>query len=100
MINKSANINVRIEPEIKQQAEAVLSELGIPVSFAINQFYRQIILQKGLPFDTKLPPKPRGLAEMSDEEIKESLERAMEDYREGRVMTVDEAFDEILKGHR
>ena len=42
---KSANVSVRIEPEIKEEAENILEALGIPVSNAINMFYKQIILQ-------------------------------------------------------
>ena len=52
---KSANLYARIEPDIKEQAEAILSALGIPASNAITMFYKQIILQKGLPFEVKLP---------------------------------------------
>ena len=48
---KSANLYARIEPEVKEQAELILSELGIPASNAINMFYKQIILQRGLPFE-------------------------------------------------
>ena len=52
---KSANLYARIEPEIKEQAEKILSTLGIPASNAINMFYKQIILQRGLPFEVKIP---------------------------------------------
>ena len=55
---KSANLYARIEPEVKEQAEAILSALGIPASNAITMFYKQIILQRGLPFDVKLPEHP------------------------------------------
>ena len=37
---KSANIYARIEPEVKKEAESILEELGIPVSVAINMFYK------------------------------------------------------------
>ena len=47
---KTANLYARIEPEIKNKAESILEELGIPVSNAINMFYKQIILQRGIPF--------------------------------------------------
>lgn len=55
MAAKSANLYVGIEPEIKEQAEGILSALGIPASNAINMFYKQIILQRGLPFEVKIP---------------------------------------------
>ncbi|WP_245149624.1 type II toxin-antitoxin system RelB/DinJ family antitoxin [Peptoniphilus raoultii] len=47
---KSANLYASIEPEVKEKAESILSTLGIPASNAINMFYRQIILQRGLSF--------------------------------------------------
>ena len=43
-MNKTANLYARIEPDVKEQAEKVLDALGIPVSNAINMFYKQIIL--------------------------------------------------------
>jgi DNA-damage-inducible protein J len=38
----------RVEPEVKSQAEMVLKQLGIPMSNAIEQFLRQIVLQRGI----------------------------------------------------
>ena len=55
MATKTANLYARIEPEVKEQAESILSTLGIPASNAINMFYKQIILNRGLPFDVKIP---------------------------------------------
>ena len=43
MAIKSSNVTARVEPEVKEQAEAILSSLGIPTSTAINMFYRQIV---------------------------------------------------------
>ena len=61
---KSANLYARIEPEVKEQAEAILSALGIPASNAITMFYKQVILQRGLPFEVKLPEHPlKGIAD-------------------------------------
>ena len=55
MATKSANLYARIEPDVKEQAEGILAALGIPTSNAINMFYKQIILQRGLPFEVKMP---------------------------------------------
>ena len=49
MMPKTANLYVRIEPEVKEKAESILSDLGIPASNAINMFYKQIILHRGYP---------------------------------------------------
>ncbi|MBQ7188989.1 MAG: type II toxin-antitoxin system RelB/DinJ family antitoxin, partial [Kiritimatiellae bacterium] len=42
-MTKTANLYARIEPELKNEAESILSGLGVPVSNAINMFYRQIV---------------------------------------------------------
>ena len=49
------NIRTRIDPDEKAQGEAVLAELGITTSQALKLFWRQMILQRGLPFDVKVP---------------------------------------------
>ena len=56
MSAKTANVTARIQPEIKEQAEAILSQLGIPVSVFIDMAYRQVILRDGIPFPLDLPP--------------------------------------------
>jgi len=48
------NINVRVDADVKTQAEAILSELGLPTSTAINIFLKAIIRRKGIPFDMML----------------------------------------------
>ncbi|MDD6346471.1 MAG: type II toxin-antitoxin system RelB/DinJ family antitoxin [Lachnospiraceae bacterium] len=50
---KTANINVRIEPETKQRAEALFAGFGITLSDAINIFLRKAIMDGGLPFDMR-----------------------------------------------
>ena len=54
-MSKSASVYARIEPEVKEQAEQILTTLGIPASNAITIFYKQIILHNGLPFDVTIP---------------------------------------------
>ena len=54
MAIKSANVVARVEPDIKEKAEAIFETLGIPASTAINMFYRQVILWDGMPFRLKL----------------------------------------------
>ena len=45
---KSASVYARIDPDLKEQAEAILAALGIPTSNAIDMFFKQIVLKKGL----------------------------------------------------
>lgn len=74
MAVKNANVIARVEPEIKEQAEQILSEMGISTSAAINMFYRQIIMCEGLPFRPSRRPISRD--EMTDEGI-HRMEAAM-----------------------
>lgn len=48
-------IRVWVEPELKRKAEEVLGELGMSATEAITLFYTQVAMQRGLPFDVRLP---------------------------------------------
>ena len=93
---KTSNLYVRIEPDIKQQAEAVLSTLGIPASAAVNMFYKQIILQKGMPFDLKIPQNAiNDVTMMSSAEMNVELDNGYQDMLSGKVKPAKAAFDSI-----
>ena len=57
MAAKTANVTARIQPNIKEQAEAILERLGIPVSVFIDMTYRQVIMREGVPFSLDIPDK-------------------------------------------
>jgi DNA-damage-inducible protein J len=48
-------IRARLEPELKDHAEAIFHRLGLSATQAITMFYRQVELRKGLPFDVVVP---------------------------------------------
>lgn len=52
---KVTTIQARIEPQLKEQADAILKKIGLTASQAINALYAQIIMHKGLPFELKIP---------------------------------------------
>ena len=97
---KSANLYIRIEPDVKEQAEKILEALGIPASNAISMFYKQIILQRGLPFEVKLPEHPLDISKMSAEELNEELAKGYADLQAGHVMPVEQAFANFRKEKR
>ena len=95
---KSANLYARIEPEVKEQAESILSALGIPASNAINMFYKQIIMCRGLPFDVKIPTeKPLNMAVLSEEQFHVELEKGYADMKAGHTKDARQAFADIAK---
>ncbi len=100
MAAKSANIYARIEPEVKEQAEGILSALGIPASNAINMFYKQIIIQRGLPFDVKIPSsRPIDMSTLSEEQMNLELEKGYVDMKAGRTKSAGKAFADIRKDY-
>ncbi len=95
---KTANLYARIEPDVKDQAEAILSALGIPVSNAINMFYKQIILQRGIPFEMKLPQNSvPDIRTMTDEQLNAELEKGFADLQAGKTRPAEAVFDELRK---
>jgi DNA-damage-inducible protein J len=54
-MTKSETFSTRIDPELKAVVENILSELGMTTSEAINIFFKQVALQKGLPFPVRIP---------------------------------------------
>ena len=57
-MEKTMMLNVRVSPSVKQQAEDVLKQLGIPMATAIDMYLRQITLTGGIPFSLSLPQEP------------------------------------------
>ena len=97
---KTANLYARIEPDVKEQAESILSALGIPASNAINMFYKQIILHRGLPFEVKMPAvRPVDTSALSDAEIDVELDKGYVDMKAGRTKSVKSAFADIRKDY-
>lgn len=100
MGTKSANLYARIEPDVKEQAESILSALGISASNAINIFYKQIILNGGLPFEVKIPTaKPVNVAELTETELNAELEKGYADMAAGRTKPARQAFADIRKDY-
>ncbi len=80
---KTALLNTRAGPELKGQAEFVLSKLGLSMSEAVTLFLRQTVQQQGLPFAVRLPNR--------------ETEEAIAEPRNGRGYASQEAMlDDIL----
>ena len=97
---KSANLYARIEPEVKEQAENILAALGIPASSAINMFYKQIILQRGMPFEIRLPAaRPVDVNILTPEQLDAELEKGYADMSAGRSRDAYSVFADIRKDY-
>ena len=95
---RTANVFTRVESEVKEQAEAILNQLGIPMSSAVGMFLRQVVIQRGIPFDVRLPAAaPLSSETLTKEQFDRELEAGMSDIKEGRVFTAEEVQDEMRR---
>ena len=95
---RTANVFVRVEPEIKEEAENILEQLGIPMSNAVGMFLRQVVLQKGIPFEMKLPKtEPLAYASLTKEQFDKEIEKGFADVKAGRVYSADEIEAEMKR---
>ena len=60
----TTEIRSRIEPELKDEAQAVLGRVGLNISDAIRLFLRQVVVARGLPFEVREIPNPTTQAAM------------------------------------
>jgi len=82
--SKTATARALLDPVIKRQAEEILRGLGLSVSQSYELFYRQVIAQRGLPFELHIP--------------NEKTLKAIENSRMGRGKTLsstDELFEDL-----
>lgn len=101
VMEKTATLNLRVNPAVKENAEAVLSKLGIPMSTAINMYLNQISLTGGIPFPVTLPQVPDSVNvdAMTDEELYLKLKAGYADAKAGRVQDADSVFAKFLEEH-
>ncbi len=94
-MEKSATLNLRVNPALKEKAEDILRQLGIPMSTAIDMFLKQITLVGGIPFSVTLPKAPASVNSdmMTSEEIHEKLQKGIESAKEGKTRNAEQAFD-------
>ena len=97
-MQRTSSVFARVEPEIKDQAERILNQLGIPMSNAIGLFLRQVIMQRGIPFEMKLPARiPQAMGSMSVEEVNIELQKGYDDACAGHLHALDDVVAEMQK---
>lgn len=96
-MSKTANVFTRVDPIVKEQAEIILSQLGISMSTAMGMFLQQIVLQRGIPFDVKLPQTaPVALGTLTDDEFNALMDNAVRSAASGKCIPFEE-FDSEMR---
>ena len=100
-MEKSATLNLRINPTLKQNAESVLSRLGIPMSTAVDMFLNQVVLVGGIPFSVTIPNASENIdvTRMTGEELHAKIQRGYDDYKAGKVQDAADAFTKFRESH-
>ena len=76
------SMNIRLDSEVKEQAQQVFNHLGIDMTTAINIFLRQAIQYQGLPFDVKLDDHGKLLQVVTDVKQKRNMSQPLETVSE------------------
>lgn len=97
MATKSANVLARVEPEVKEQAESIMSKLGLPASVVINALYKQIILTKSIPFSLSLPKEPSTLDSMTVAEFDTMMEIGLSQAKNDQSRPVSEVMADLRR---
>ena len=95
MAVKTANVTARIQPEIKEHAEAILDRLGIPVSVFIDMTYRQVIMRDGVPFTLEIPNTLTTRDDLSKAEFDTMMQTGLMQAKEDESFSVEDAFSQL-----
>ena len=94
---KTANVLVRVEPEIKEEAESILNQIGVPASVVINMLYRQIIYTRSIPFPLALNQEPPVRSEMTDKEFDSLMEKGLDQAKTGQGRPLSDVTKDMKK---
>lgn len=99
-MSKTANVFTRVEPEIKMQAEKILDQMGIPLSDAVSMFLHQIVLQKGIPFEIKMPDAaPLATSSLNQEQFNAEVAKGMKDMKAGRIYSSETIREQMREDY-
>ena len=87
MANATSNMNIRMDKEVKEQAQRIFAELGMDMTTAVNVFLRQAIRYNGFPFDVRF--------EVPNEETRKAIEEVQRLKADPHKKTYN-SFSEIL----
>ena len=101
VMGKTATLNLRVNPDVKENAEIVLAQLGIPMATAIDMYLKQIALVGGIPFSVVLPKMANSVNAdmMSVAQVHQKLEKGYADIEKGNVVDAADAFAAFRERH-
>ena len=101
-MEKTMTLNLRVNPTVKQQAEDVLKQLGIPMATAIDMYLRLITMTGDIPFSLYLPKAhaPMNSDTMTEHQLNEALQVGIKKIQNGDTVDAASAFAQFSEQHR
>ena len=97
---KTANVMARVEPDVKEEAEKIMNQLGVPASVVINMLYKQIIMTKGIPFSISLNNAPVSVEEMTKTEFDAMMAKGLAQAKAGESRPAADVLKDIKSNIR
>jgi DNA-damage-inducible protein J len=94
-MSDTTNINVRVDKELKRDAESIFNELGMNLSTAMNLFLRSAVRHGGIPFSLTISKKPKRINDMSIDEFDAIMEKSFRDAADGKGRPANDFFAEL-----
>ncbi len=89
----TANINIRIDSNLKQEAERLFTDLGLNMTSAITMFLKTAVMREGIPFEVKrVAPNPETIAALAEYE---EMQKNPKKYK--RYASFQDIMDEVLE---
>lgn len=95
MASKSANVIARVEPDVKEKAELIMSQLGVPTSVVINMLYKQIIMTKSIPFALAIPSAPIARDEMDTDSFNAMMQTGLDQAKANQSRPAESVFSDL-----
>jgi len=92
---KNETLHIRVNGNVKANAENTLKMLGVSISEAVNMFLCQIPLVGGLPFDVKIPDAPESVFIRDNADLYKKLNIGLEQVKEGKTVDADIVMNQL-----
>ena len=93
------NLNIRVDEQLKADAQALYKKLGMDLSTAVNVFLRQSVQMQGLPFRPRMTSRPIDISTLTKEQVDAELEKGYADIVAGRTYEAKSVFDDIRRDY-
>lgn len=97
MATKTANVLARVEPGIKEKAEEIMNQLGIPASVVINMLYKQIVMTRSIPFALAVPTASSARDEMDAATFDRLMQRGLNEAKADNSRPAADVFAELRR---